>query len=52
VSIYTISGAFVKDYYFQNENEMEINVSNLMPGIYIVKMQTREGIEVQKLVIH
>ena len=52
VSIYTISGALVKDYYFQNENEMEINVSNLMPGIYIVKMQTREGIEVQKLVIH
>jgi len=52
VSFYTISGELVKDYYLQNENEIEIDVSNFIKGVYIVKMQTREGIGVQKLMIY
>jgi PKD repeat protein len=51
VSIYTISGVLVKSFHFQNEHQMEIDVSNLMQGIYLVKMQTEIGIEVKKLLI-
>jgi photosystem II stability/assembly factor-like uncharacterized protein len=51
VSIYTITGDFVKEYQFRNQHQVEIDVSNLMQGVYLVKIQTSAGIEVQKLVI-
>ena len=36
---------------FQNQDPVELDVSRLVKGFYIVKMQTEEGIETGKLVI-
>jgi hypothetical protein len=51
VIIYTITGEFVKQYQIRNKNQVEIDVSNMVKGMYLVKVQTASGIEVQKLVV-
>jgi photosystem II stability/assembly factor-like uncharacterized protein len=51
LSIYSITGEFVNCYQVRNQNQMQIEVRNLEKGIYLVKLQTDSGIEVQKLVI-
>jgi photosystem II stability/assembly factor-like uncharacterized protein len=51
ISIYTISGELVKQCKVRNERQFEIDVSNLSGGMYLLKMQSESGIEVQKLVI-
>ncbi len=51
VSIYNNTAELVKHHQFLDKDHMEIDVSNLMRGIYLVKIQTKAGIEVQKLVI-
>jgi hypothetical protein len=51
ISIFTITGVSVFQNTFRNQNQVEINVNSLKKGIYLVKIQTISGIEVQKLVI-
>ena len=36
---------------FQNQTQVEMDVSTLTNGIYLVKLQTSPGIEIKKLVI-
>ena len=36
---------------FHNQNPLEMDVSSLSAGIYLVKIQAVAGIEVKKLVI-
>jgi len=38
-------------YKFQNTNTFELDVSQLAKGIYILQLQTTEGVETQKLVV-
>jgi hypothetical protein len=36
---------------FRNQNKIELDVSTLARGIYLVKIQTKTGLEVKKLVM-
>jgi photosystem II stability/assembly factor-like uncharacterized protein len=51
VNIYSISGEFVRQYQCRNQHQVVIYLSDMVPGIYLIKMQTDSEIEVQKLVI-
>jgi hypothetical protein len=51
VCLFTSTGDLVNCYHFRNQQQVEIDVSNWVKGIYLVKMQSDQGIEVQKLVI-
>ena len=51
VSIYSMTGELVKYDQFRNGHQVEIDVSDLVHGIYVVKVQTDSEIAVQKLVI-
>ena len=51
ISIFTITGKLVFQDTVKNQNQVELNVSTLTKGIYLVKIQTKDGIEVKKLVI-
>jgi hypothetical protein len=51
VSILNLRGQELIREYFQDQPRIEINVSSLAKGIYLLKMETKEGIETQKLVI-
>jgi hypothetical protein len=54
--LYQISGKWIKQLLNEEKMpgayEMDIDVSNLTPGIYIVRMQTGKRIGVQKLVVN
>jgi hypothetical protein len=52
ISILSINGQPIMHEKFQNQNLMELDVSTFTKGIYLVKIETRTGIEVKKLVIH
>jgi hypothetical protein len=51
VTIFTITGKIVSSYQFRDQHPVEIDIANLVRGMYLVKVQTDSGIEVQKLVI-
>jgi hypothetical protein len=51
VSIFSINGEGVMIQKFQNQNQVEIDVSNFRKGIYLVRILTKTGIESKKLVI-
>ncbi len=51
VSIFEISGQKVLQEKFHNQKLIEIDVSRLTNGIYLVKIQSKEGMVVKKLVI-
>ncbi|MBI5541153.1 MAG: T9SS type A sorting domain-containing protein [Bacteroidia bacterium] len=51
VSIFDFQGKQIINSIFHNEKSMEINVNNLVKGIYLVKIQTDKSIESKKLVI-
>ena len=51
ISIYQINGQLIMLDKFQNQKLIELDVSNLSNGIYLLKIQTKEGMEVKKLVI-
>ncbi|MEI7981064.1 MAG: T9SS type A sorting domain-containing protein [Bacteroidota bacterium] len=52
ISVINMKGEQVIQRNFQNQNPVEMDVSMLPKGIYLVKMQTRAGIETEKLEIH
>ena len=51
VSIFDIKGQQVIQHNFQNHKRIEIDVSNLPKGVYLMKILTKEGMEVKKLLI-
>lgn len=51
LSIYEINGKLLMLNKFENQKLIEIDVSTISKGIYLVKIQTKEGMEVKKLVI-
>ncbi len=51
VSIFNIKRQQILNERSQNQNQLEMEVGMLAKGIYVVKIQTKEGIESKKLVI-
>lgn len=51
-SIYDISGKIILKNQFENENNAEINTKGLKVGIYIIKVKTTEGREINKKFIN
>jgi photosystem II stability/assembly factor-like uncharacterized protein len=51
ISVLTIKGEILLREKFNQQSQIELDVSNLAKGIYLVKIQSKEGIEVKKLVI-
>ena len=51
ISIFTMNGeqVFQEQFYIQNQVDLDVNL--LSKGIYLLKIQSREGIEVKKIVI-
>ena len=52
VTIFTISGKALMIQKFRNPNPMELDISRLSKGIYILKIQALDMLEVEKLVIY
>ena len=50
ISIFHINGQQVMQQNFQNQKLIEMDISTLPKGIYLIKIQTNEGMEVRKLV--
>lgn len=51
INIFQISGQKVMQKDFQNQKLIQIDVSMMPKGIYLMKIQTMEGMAVKKLVI-
>ena len=51
ISICTVTGRFVISEVVKNQESVEMDVSALLPGTYLVKIRSGEAIEVKKLVI-
>jgi|GEM_PF-3459532 len=51
LSIFNMKGEQLMFYRFQNQNMVEFDVSTLAKDIYLVRIQTKSGIESKKLVI-
>jgi hypothetical protein len=51
LSIVGMNGLYIKQAGFQNQNLIEMNVSSLPDGIYLVKIKTNTGIRTKKLLI-
>jgi len=46
-----MNGALLQQEKFQSQNLIELEVSALAKGFYLVKIQTNKGIETKKLVV-
>jgi hypothetical protein len=46
-----MNGALLQQEKFQSQNLIELDVSTLAKGFYLVKIQTKKGIETKKLVV-
>ena len=51
ICIFNMNGALLQQEKFQSQNQIELDVSALVKGFYLVKIQTRKGIETKKLVV-
>jgi hypothetical protein len=51
ISISDMNGKELLHRIFQNQNTMELNIGSFTAGIYLVKIQTKAGVESRKLVI-
>jgi hypothetical protein len=52
ITILNMCGVQIMQEIFTNQNRIEMDVSRLTKGIYLVKLQTPAGIETKKLIIH
>jgi len=50
ISIFSINGAKTGTYKFSNTDKFEIDISQLAKGIYLLQLQSAEGVETLKLV--
>ncbi len=51
ISIFSINGQLIQSEKFQNTDRFEMDVSAFAKGIYLLRMQSSEGVETQKLVL-
>jgi photosystem II stability/assembly factor-like uncharacterized protein len=51
ICIYNMNGALLQQNKFQSQNMIEMDVSALVKGIYLIEIQTKKGIETKKLVV-
>jgi 2,4-dienoyl-CoA reductase-like NADH-dependent reductase (Old Yellow Enzyme family) len=51
VSIFSINGRLIQRDKFQNQDRFEMDVSTVQKGIYLLRIQSSEGVEIQKLVL-
>jgi hypothetical protein len=51
ISIYDITGKQVLQQHFRNVNQATLDVSSLIPGLYMLKAETKEWTETSKLII-
>jgi photosystem II stability/assembly factor-like uncharacterized protein len=51
VCIFNMNGAILQQDKFQSQNLVEMDVSTLAKGIYLLKIQTKAGVETKKLVV-
>jgi hypothetical protein len=51
ICIFNMNGVLLQQEKFQSQNLIEIDVSPLAKGFYLVKIQTNKGIETKKLVV-
>jgi photosystem II stability/assembly factor-like uncharacterized protein len=51
ICIFNMNGALLQQEKFQSQNLIEMDVSALAKGFYLVKIQIRKGIETKKLVV-
>lgn len=51
ICIYNMNGALLKQEKFQSQNLIEMDVSAMEKGIYLVRIQTKAGVETKKLVV-
>jgi hypothetical protein len=52
VSIYSINGQLIQSNKFQKQDRFEMDVSTMQKGIYLLRIQSAEGVETKKLVLH
>jgi hypothetical protein len=50
-SIFDINGNLKWQGSFQNGNTFNVDISNLLPGVYVLKTETSEGVENHKFVV-
>jgi len=51
ICIYNINGAILQQEKFQSQNLIEMNVSAMAKGIYLLQIQTKAGVENKKLLV-
>jgi hypothetical protein len=51
ICIFNMNGALLQQEKFQSQNLIELDVSALAKGFYLVEIQTKKGIETKKLVV-
>ena len=51
ISIFNVTGQQVLSEIYNNQNQIEINVNSFSEGIYLLKIQTNDGMVIKKLVI-
>ncbi len=51
IAIYTMRGELLLRKEFDHQSQIEFDVGKLVKGVYLVKIQSKEGIEVKKMVI-
>ena len=52
ISIYSITGEQIMHQQFENQSKIELDVITLEKGMYLVKIQSKTGIETKKVIIH
>ena len=52
ISVFDIQGKEIITKKFLNKNIIDLNVSDLINGIYLVKIQTENGVENKKLILN
>ncbi|WCM41489.1 T9SS type A sorting domain-containing protein [Flavobacterium sp. CBA20B-1] len=50
ITVYDVNGRQLSSQTFQNETEIQLNVTNLASGTYMLHLQTKQGTAVKKLV--
>lgn len=51
VKLYDLSGKEIQVQTLFNENTVTVNISNLLAGIYYIRLETEEGISTHKLIV-
>lgn len=50
IRVFDISGKIIKSSFFNNDNEVQININDFDNGIYLLQINTQNGIFIEKLI--